>query len=306
MSQMSRRKILQSGAASLAAATSLSSLGLSSLLTSAAAAQESKRKKILFFTKSSGFEHDVVKRKQDAPAFAERVLTEFAGAAGFDIEASKDGSLFDGDLSGYDAFFFYTTGNLTDRGTDKHPAMTRAGKQKLLDAIAAGKGFIGSHCASDTFHTPGKAFANQSEPDPYIAMLGGEFIRHGRQQVARMKVVDTEFAGVEKAGAGFDLNEEWYSLKNFAPDLHVILVQETRGMQDADYDRPPYPATWARKHDQGRVFYTSMGHREDVWTNPIFQSIVIGALKWTTGLADADVTPNIKQVTPDAAKLPNV
>ncbi len=57
------------------------------------------------------------------------------------------------------------------------------------------------------------------------------------------------------------------------------LVQETNGMKDADYDRPPYPATWARKHGEGRVFYTSMGHREDVWTNPIFESILIGGLK---------------------------
>ena len=300
MTTLSRREILHSSALTLAAAP-----WLSSLLAGVANGQDAKRKQVLFFTKSAGFEHSVVKRTQDAPAFAERVLTEFAGAAGFDIEASKDGRIFDGDLSGYDAFFFYTTGDLTNPGTDGQPAMTRVGKKNLLDAVAAGKGFIGSHCASDTFHTPGKPFANQSEPDPYIAMLGGEFIRHGRQQVARMKVVDPKFAG-EKASTGFELNEEWYSLKNFAPDLHVILVQETQGMKDADYDRPPYPATWARKHKEGRVFYTSMGHREDVWTNPIFQTIVVNGLRWSTGLFDADVTPNMQQVTPEASKLPNV
>jgi type 1 glutamine amidotransferase len=137
-------------------------------------------------------------------------------------------------------------------------------------------------------------------------MLGGEFIRHGRQQSAHMKTVDQKFPGTDKAGAGFDLNEEWYSLKNFAPDLHVILVQETKGMTDADYDRPPYPATWARMHKKGRVFYTSMGHREDVWTNPIFQTLVTGALQWTTGLVDTDVTPNLEKVTPEAMTLPKV
>ena len=77
-------------------------------------------------------------------------------------------------------------------------------------------------------------------------------------------------------------------------------------MTDADYDRPPYPATWARMHQKGRVFYTSMGHREDVWTNPIFQTLVTGALRWTTGLVDTDVTPNLEKVTPEAMTLPKV
>ena len=304
MNQYSRRQILQNSAAALATIPWFAN-GLAS---SQAFAEDksAQRKKILFFTKSSTFEHSVVKRQQGAPAYAERLLSEFAGPAGFDIQASKDGTVFDGDLSAYDAFFFYTTGNLTVSGTDKQPAMTAKGKQNLLEAVAAGKGFIGSHCASDTFHSAGKAFANQTELDPYIAMLGGEFIRHGRQQVARMRSVDPKFAGAEKAGPGFDLNEEWYSLKNFASDMHVILVQETQGMKDADYDRPPYPATWARKHHSGRVFYTSMGHREDVWANPIFQSLVVGALRWSTGQVEADLTPNLKEVTPEASKLPNV
>lgn len=306
MSNLSRRQVLQAGAITMATMAAMPWFSPFASAQERKETSDGKRKKILFFTKSSGFEHSVVKRHGGAPAYAERVLTEFAGKAGFDIEASKDGTLFDGDLSGYDAFFFYTTGDLTQVGTDGQPAMSAKGKQRLLEAVASGKGFIGSHCASDTFHTPGKAFANQAERDPYIAMLGGEFIRHGRQQSAYMRTVDRKFPGTEKAGEGFNLNEEWYSLKNFAPDLHVILVQETKGMQDFDYDRPPYPATWARMHQKGRVFYTSMGHREDVWTNPIFQELVAGALRWTTGLVDADVTPNLQEVTPEASTLPKV
>jgi type 1 glutamine amidotransferase len=213
-------------------------------------------------------------------------------------------------LDQYDGFLFFTQGDLTKSGLDKQPPVTEKGKQRLLDAVAAGKGFVGNHCASDTFHSAGhkagQAFVNQTEIDPYIAMVGGEFIRHGRQQSARMKNVDPKFPGADKAGEGFDLNEEWYSLKNFAPDMHVILVQETKGMQDKDYDRPPYPATWARMHSKGRVFYTSMGHREDVWTNDIFQALMIGALRWTTLQAEADLTPNLKEVTPEATVLPKV
>jgi type 1 glutamine amidotransferase len=106
------------------------------------------------------------------------------------------------------------------------------------------------------------------------------------------------------AGDGFSLNEEWYSLKNFAPDVHVILVQETQGMVDDDYKRPPFPATWARREGEGRVFYTSMGHREDVWTNPLFQSILMGGIEWSLGRLDAPVPGNLADECPAAATMP--
>jgi type 1 glutamine amidotransferase len=137
-------------------------------------------------------------------------------------------------------------------------------------------------------------------------MLGGEFIRHGAQQKAKMTVVNPRFPGMAAAKADFDMHEEWYSLKNFAPDLHVLLVNETTGMEGKDYQRPRFPATWARRHQKGRVFYTSMGHREDVWTNPIFQSIFIGGMQWAMGQIDADIPANIDQVTPGANVLPTV
>jgi type 1 glutamine amidotransferase len=199
---------------------------------------------------------------------------------------------------------FYTTGDLTKSGTDKTPPMTEKGKQALLDAVASGKGFVGSHCASDTFHTPGKAFETQDKKDPYIAMVGGEFIRHGAQQKAKMTVVNPKFPGMSAANEGFEMHEEWYSLKNFAPDLHVLLVNETTGMQGKDYERPRFPATWARRHEKGRVFYTSMGHREDVWTNPVFQSIFVGGIHWAIGQVDAAIPANINEVTPGANVLP--
>ena len=64
------------------------------------------------------------------------------------------------------------------------------------------------------------------------------------------------------------------------------------------YDRPAFPATWAREYGKGRVFYTSMGHREEVWLNPIFQSILLGGLSWAFGNVQADITPNIEKVAP--------
>ena len=133
-------------------------------------------------------------------------------------------------------------------------------------------------------------------------MLGAEFIIHAKQQTAKMRVTDATFPGI--ARTDFELMEEWYSFKNFASDLHVLLVQETKGMEGDPYRRPSYPATWARRHGLGRVFYTSMGHREDVWTNPLFEQVLFGGIAWATGQVEADVTPDIATLTPGYADLP--
>lgn len=119
-----------------------------------------------------------------------------------------------------------------------------------------------------------------------------------------MKLVSPQFPGCEKIQGEFRLKDEWYSLKNFASDLHVVLVQMTAGMEGSDYQRPNYPATWAHPYGKGRVFYTSMGHREDVWTNPTFQSVLLGGIAWAVGNVKVATPPNIETVTPKAGIMP--
>ena len=262
------------------------------------------RQKVLYFTRSAGYEHSPVKREGSRLALSEQTLTEMGRRAGFDVECTKDGRVFDGDLSQYDLFAFYTTGDLTQPDALQTPPMTAAGKRKFLDAIAAGKGFVGFHSATDTFHSKGPANENQKDLDPYIAMLGGEFIIHGAQQEASL-LITSKHPSVRDLGMGEGIafKDEWYALKNFAPDLHVVLVQETKMMKGECYQRPNFPCTWARAHGKGRVFYTSLGHREDIWTNPFFQTITMGGMAWALGNVQADITPNIDKVTPQASQL---
>jgi hypothetical protein len=75
-------------------------------------------------------------------------------------------------------------------------------------------------------------------------------------------------------------------------------------MKGIEYERPAYPATWARKHGAGRVFYTSMGHREDIWTNTLFQDMLVGGIMWAVGNIDANVPPNLNKVAPGALTNP--
>jgi type 1 glutamine amidotransferase len=299
---MNRRQwLLQSGLAAAATLGARFPLGW-------AAEPGARKHRVLMYTRSVGYQHDVVKRPDARTlSLAEQIVTDLGRKHDFEVVCEKDGRVFlSSDFPRFDAFVFETQGDLTsEKSRDESPPMPAEGKKALLDAVAGGKGFVGCHCASDTFHTRGAAFENQPREklDPYIAMLGGEFIRHGHQQKAWMRVVDPNFPGVG-GRKDFELLEEWYSLKNFAPDLHVILVQDTKGMKDFDYERPNFPATWARMHHKGRVFYTSMGHRDDVWKNPRFQELLLGGLSWALGDVKADVTPNLEKAAPQALDLP--
>jgi type 1 glutamine amidotransferase len=290
-------------------------------------------KKILFFTKCSNFEHNVVKERDGHPSFAAQVLAALGPAHGVEFMCSKDGSKFTPDyLAQFDAFLFYTSGDLLAPGNDGNPPMTPAGKQALLDAIRKGKGFIGTHSAADTFHTGETAATNTNQPrtwryrqlgdkaDPYTQMIGGELIVHGCQQIAVARVIDPAFPGFAKLGDQVERQEEWYSMTNFAPDLHVLLVLDTAKMRnpypeepnwppvgwDTPYQRPAYPVTWAHRYGEGRVFYTALGHSEETWRDPVFQQLLFGGIDWALGWAKNDAAPNLAQVAPRAAELPPV
>ena len=266
-------------------------------------AGEKKKQKVLYFSRSAGFEHGAVKVVDGRPSISDRILTELGKRHGFEVTCTKDGRVFDGDLDQYDAIAFYTSGDLTKPNKAQTPPMSPEGKKRFLRAIAEGKGFVGLHAATDSFRTEGPQYENQTEVDPYITMLGGEFIVHGAQQQATIRAASRRFPGVKQFGRVQKLNEEWYALKNFGKDLHVILIEDNEGMEGDCYQRPPFPATWARMHDKGRVFYTSFGHRDDIWTNPDVQGIIAGGLAWAMGNVKVNVRPNIDKVTPKASLL---
>lgn len=259
------------------------------------------RKKVLFFTKSSGFQHSAITRRGDELSHAEKVLQKLGSAHDLEIVCSKDGSLFEpAQIGQWDAFVFYTTGDLTKPGTDKQTPMSSSGLEAFLDAVRSGKaGFVGVHSATDTFGN----HRGMGGDDPYIQLIGGHFNGHGAQQEAELILTDPRFPGTSGLKPTWKITDEWYSQKYQPKDLHVILAHNTSGMEGADYKRPNYPQTWAKSYGDGRVFYTSMGHREDVWDNPLYQELLLGGLQWACKLVDADIKPNAPEVTPGFQEL---
>jgi type 1 glutamine amidotransferase len=275
-----------------------------------------QRKSVLVFTKSSGFEHQVVKRVNGQQSIMEAAVRELGNKNGFGVETSKDGRVFNSkEFLKYAAVIFFTTGDLTKEGTDKNPPISPAGKEALLSAIHAGRiGFVGVHAASDTFHTEpdtpdnsNRYIAHGEKSDPYIRMLGGEFITHGsdpRLQTAEVIVNDPSFPGLSGVTSPVSFTEEWYSLKDFRDDLHVILTLDTKGMRGACYDRPPYPVAWTRMEGKGRVFFTALGDRPENWQSEFMLNLLAGGIRWAIRDVDASSQVNLKEAAPGYATIP--
>ena len=272
-------------------------------------------KSVLVFTKSSGWEHDVVKLHDGKPSIVDNAITDLGKKDGYSVVCSKDGRIFDSaEFDGFGATVFFTTGDLLEPGTDKQPPMTAAGKQKLLDSIHGGKGFVGVHAASDTFHTKpdtkdlsSRYVAYGEKSDPYLRMLGGEFIIHGsmpRLQTCKVTLNDAKFPGLEGVSSPVEFTDEWYSLKDFMTDMHVIATLDTDGMKGNCYQRKPYPVSWARMHGKGRVFYAAMGDRPENWQIPFFLNLLAGGIRFALGDANATLTQNIAMAAPGYAEIP--
>lgn len=239
---------------------------------------DSARKKILFFSPSFGFRHSTVTRPTTGElSYAEKVLQKMADKAGYELHVSQDFNDLSNDdqYKQYDAIIFYTTGT---------PPINR---NSLLKYIREGGAFIGIHPATDTFHSDGGC--GKAWP-AYVKMIGGSFRTHGSQQEVAFKIEDPSHPAAAVIPADWRVKDEIYQFNNFSRDnVKVLLSIDTEKLSDEVLKGlqmkrgGDYPVSWVREEGKGRVFYTSLGHREDVWTNPIWQKHVLAGIEWAMG-----------------------
>jgi type 1 glutamine amidotransferase len=148
-------------------------------------------------------------------------------------------------------FFVNTTGELPA------PAL-----RALLDWVQAGGTFAGFHSAADTWHGS----------SDYIAMLGAEFASHPADFDATIVVNDSTHPATRNLPPSHTMLEEIYSFTNFDASRVRMLLS----LRD-----PAQPLAWEKSYGRGRVLYSALGHRLDVWTSPWFQAHVGGVLEWT-------------------------
>ena len=180
-------------------------------------------------------------------------------------------------LKNYDGVVFAnTTGNLP-----------LPDKQGFLDWIAEGHAFIGMHAASDTFD------GDHGWP-PYIQMLGGEFQTHNAQVGVECLVQDTNHPATKYLGESYCIEqEEVYLIKNYDPaKVHELLILDKHPNNKKQSGH--FPVAWTKEHGKGKVFYTTLGHREDVWENERYKKHILGGIKWALGLESDDGKPLAK------------
>lgn len=169
-------------------------------------------------------------------------------------------------------------------------------KEGFIAWIEAGHSFMAMHSGSDTLHGfPG-----------YINLLQGEFAGHGAQVPADLTAGDTSHPANAGIGANWNLvQEEMYHIKS-QDRAKVRALWFLRHDPNKVEEKGHFPVSWCRMAGKGRVFYTSLGHREDLWStseeikdrkNPVatseqYQAHILGGIKWALGLAEGSAEPN--------------
>lgn len=179
----------------------------------------------------------------------------------------------------YDGFVFAnTTGDLQLPDRDG-----------FINLIRDGKAFVAMHSGSDTYH-PFRG---------YIDMLGGEFETHKAQVEIQPIVHDRAHPAAKMFPEGWKVFDEIYIIKSYDKQrVHQLL-----GLNEHPNEHTPgyFAVSWAREEGKGRVFYTSLGHREDVWdpewkagtpdrkNSPeiakTYQQHILGGIKWALKIA---------------------
>jgi type 1 glutamine amidotransferase len=167
-------------------------------------------------------------------------------------------------LKNYDGVFFLNTTGV----------LPLPDKQAFLDWIKSGKGFIGTHSATDTLH-------GGQGVDPYIEMIGAQFVGHTVAPVV-CNVEDTEHPATKHLGKTYAVTDEIYFMKNFSRDkVHMLMsLDKQPGSGQPGY----FPIAWTRQYGQGRVFYTALGHEDAVWASEPFQKHLLGGIEWALGI----------------------
>ena len=233
---------------------------------------------LLYLTLSAGFKHDSVPLSRD-------IVTQIGkDSEAFDVTLADDVSPFtEANLKNYDAVMFYTTGDL---------GLNDEQKSALLSFVKDdGKGFLGTHSATDTYY----------DWPAYGEMIGAYFNEHPWGQVhAEIVVEDRTFPATKQFAAHFPIYDELYQFKDpYSRDkLRVLMSIDPKSV---DLTNPrvhrtdqDFAVTWVHQYGKGRVFYSSLGHREEVWDRPDIQQMWIEGVKWAMGLTKGDATPRPK------------
>jgi type 1 glutamine amidotransferase len=211
---------------------------------------------ILVFTKTTGFRHDSIPA---GVAAVERIAADL----GYETEHTEDSSVHNPvDLARFAAVAWVSpSGDVLDE-------LERAA---LADFVTGGGGWCGVHGAST---------AERSWPF-FREIVGARFIGHPPGCTpGAIDVKDAAHPATAHLPKRWAWTDEWYSFDERPKDVEVLLEADEDTYDTADLAMGnPHPIAWHRRLEQGRCFYTALGHAEEAYADPVFLAHLKGGLE---------------------------
>ena len=259
-------------------------------------------RRVLVYSATAGFRHDSIPTGK----LALEMLGEKSGA--YETVISDDPANFEPEaLAQFDAVIllnttqnFFMPGNRKDHPqfTDEQWAALQARNDRLvdnlIDYVEAGGGLVGIHAATDS------CYGHQA----YGETIGAYFAGHpwNAGQNVTIVVEDPEHEVIKPVFSGIDdfqIKEEIYQFQDepYSRERLRILLHLDPERSDKPEGQPrradgDYPVAWVQSVGDGRVFYTSLGHRHDIYTNPLLLKHYLAGIQFATGDLPADTTPS--------------
>lgn len=155
-------------------------------------------------------------------------------------------------------------------------ALPAADMRCFRDYLASGKPLIGLRTASHAFDTRGNVPAGCSDwPDLDPTVLGGNYHgHHGNGPICTVTLAHGAnrhpiLKGVELP---FTSKGSLYKVRPLGKAAKQLLIGSIPGKE-------PEPVAWTNRYGESRVFYTSLGHRDD-FENEHFRQFLITAVFW--------------------------
>ena len=177
------------------------------------------------------------------------------------LETQKD-LLASTDLNGFDVCVFGTGFTRTRKDKDgtliREPDLTPEQEDGLFAFVGSGKGLVGMH---------GTAWWVNARA---VSLIGGHANWHPPGLKFTVNVSDEDHP-VTKGISDFEVDDEIY-MSAWEPDIQILATAEWNDRQ--------HPIAWVKSFEQGRVFYTALGHTADTFRRPTMQTLVTQGVRW--------------------------
>lgn len=148
--------------------------------------------------------------------------------------------------------------------------MSNRESKGLRDAIAQGVGLAGCHGGL------GDSFRNDTD---YQYMVGGQFVKHPGGQIDYKVTISNTSDPVTAGINDFNLTTEQYYM-HYDPNIEILATTSFSGEHHAWIEGVEMPVVWKKNYGKGRVFYSALGHSEDIFNIPEVWNLMTRGIEW--------------------------